>query len=465
MAKIYLGRSLFEDTFFRRDIFIDDNSHLLTIGCPGAGKSTTDIWPNLALYKGPMLVLDPKAEHARKTFYRRQARLPGARTTRYHFSEGRAYLFDPFRQAPELPSVNCNPLAAVDIESDRVRSMLSGISDGCVFQEDPRNQHFVDMAALLVEGGAAHVLSKNPKECHTLPYLCDQFLGIDPELGVADPKRFQDFLIDMLTNNVAGGIAQLAAAKVMAMGENEKGSVLSTLARSLKWASDPAMRRHLTGESCQLSELVDGDPDKPVTIYVVLPLTMIREQARWMRTVINVALGLVQNAPEPPRQPLVCILDEFAQLGPSLRKVQEGIVTLRSANVRIWPIVQSISQLKGGFGSEWETFITSSIVKLYGVRDLGTAQWASQMCGKDVYRRVEGKLGRGRVAQEQPREMYTPEEIMEAFGKDRPMQLVFPTNGLPMRLRRMAYRPLTINGNHFEGLPLDGHFEEETFAA
>jgi type IV secretion system protein VirD4 len=299
-----------------------------------------------------------------------------------------------------------------------------------------------------------------PKECHTLPYVCDQFLGIDPQLGVADPKRFEEFLIDMLTNNVAGGIAQLAASKVMAMGENEKGSVLSTFARSVKWITDPAMRRHLSGTNFPLNELACGDPESPVTVYVVLPLTMMREQARWMRTTINMTLGLIQNAPAPPPVPVVCLLDEFAQLGPGLRKIQEGIVTLRSANVKLWPIVQSISQLKAGFGSQWETFISSSTGQFLGVRDLATAQLANQLCGKDLYQRHDQKLWRARVAQEQPRELITPEEIMEELGKDRPMQFVFPTNGLPMRLQRIAYKPLTINGHRFEGLPLEGHFEE-----
>lgn len=461
MSSIYVGRTLFEDTFFRRDICVEDNAHFLTIGCPGAGKSTTAIWPNLAMYRGSMIVLDPKAEHARKNFYRRQAKTPGAKTTRFHFPRGRAYLLDPFKQAPELPSVRCNPLADIDITSDNARGLLSAVSDGSVFDEDPRNQHFVDWTSMLYEGSTAHVLSREPKEHHNLPFICDRLMGLDPELGVADPKRFDHFLIDMLTNNVAGGIAQLAAAKVMGMGENERGSVLSTLARSTKWITDPAMRKHLTTSQSCLSELADGDPDAPVTIFVVLPLAFIREQARWMRTVLNVTLGLIQKASEPPKTPVVCILDEFAQLGHNLKKIQQGIVTLRSANVRLWPLAQSISQLKGGFGAEWETFTSSSTVQLFGVRDLATAQWASQFCGKDLYQRNDGPgVWRRRVAQEQPRELSTPEEIMEELGKDRPMQFVFPTSGLPMRLSRLAFKPLTVNGHKFEGLPLEGHFEE-----
>jgi type IV secretion system protein VirD4 len=414
------------------------------------------------LYRGNVLVLDPKAEHARKTFYRRGPKHPRARQTRYHFPRGRAYVLDPLHQAPDLPSVTCNLTVPIDVDGPRVRSLLSATSDACVLQEDPRNQHFVDMAALLLEGVIAHYASTVPKDQCSLPHICDRLLGIDPELGAADPARFDALLTDMRFNRVAGGIAQLAAAKLEAMGPNERGSVLSTLARSIKWITDPDMRAHLSGRNCCLPELVPGDPDEPVTIYVVLPLTYIREQARWMRTIVNIALTLIQNAEEPPRYPVLFVLDEFAQLGSAMRTVQQGIVTLRYANVTLWPVAQSISQIRAGLGAEWETFIAASTVQFFGVRDLATAQLASLMCGKDLHRRHEGRKFFGRrVAQEQPRELITPEEIMEEFGKDRPLQIVLPAGGgLPMRLARRAYKPLVVNGSRFKGLPLEGHFEE-----
>lgn len=461
---IYLGQTLFEDTFFRRDICDRTDGHLLTLGCPGSGKSTTAVWPNLAMYQGSMLVLDPKGEHARMTMWRRQAPNPAATSTRYHLPGGVVYVLDAFGELRNITSARCNVLVPLDIDSPRARSGLSAISDGCVIAEDPKHQHFADWAALLLEGAIAHVKSRHPKEHHNLPFVADLLVGLDHEHGIADPQRFDDLITAMRTNNVAGGIAQLAAAKLEEMGPNERGSVLSTLGRSLKWVSDPSMRVQLSGNDCCLTQLAEGDPAKPVTVYVVLPLAFMKEQSRWMRTITNVTLNLIQSAPIPPERTVVCLLDEFAQLGTGLKKIQEGIVTLRSANVKIWAVAQSVSQLKAGLGAEWETFYSSATSQVFGIRDLGTAEWISRMLGKrlqapitsrQIWRRRAPSQDRG-----QSQEICTPEEVMEELGKVRPMQYVFPTEGLPMRLERLAFKPLKIEGYAFRGLPLQGHFED-----
>jgi type IV secretion system protein VirD4 len=470
---LYLGRTLFEDTFLSKDIWIKDDAHMLTIGCTGSGKSTTVVWPNLALYEGRAFVLDPKGEHARKTFWRRNERMAHRAfqdkdiKTRFHLPFT-CHLLDPFGEVKELPSKRFNPIAEIDINSDRVRGALSGISDACVLPEDPKNKHFEEMASLLLEGVIAHVLSQHPKEHHTLPFVCDLMIGMDPAIGAADPERFNELLIEMRLNNVAGGIAQLAAARLDEMGPNERGSVLSTLTRSVKWITDPAMRVHLSGSDFSAKEWASPYVSLHMgTIYLVLPFNFMREQSRWMRTITNVFLWHIQSAPKAgnfgtklPQIPILFILDEFPMLG-RIKKIEEGVVTLRSAGVKLWPLVQNIGQLKSTFGDEMDNFISSSTVQLFGVNDMNTAQWASDIIGKNAYKRHEktGTFSR-RVVQDDPRELATPAEIMEELGKSSPMQYVRPMTGHPMRLSRLAYKELEIEGHRFKGLPLEGHFEE-----
>lgn len=136
---IYLGKTMFEDTFKSFHIGLEDDAHILTIGCTGSGKSTTVLWTNIATYAGSMFIVDPKGEHARMTFWRRSNQSEWQKTdqpkkTKYDIS-GKSYLLDPFHQVPEIPSSRYNPLSDIDIESDRVRGMLSAISDACVFSE------------------------------------------------------------------------------------------------------------------------------------------------------------------------------------------------------------------------------------------------------------------------------------------------------------------------------------------
>lgn len=456
ISSFYLGRTLFEDTFRRHHVAVRESCHHLTIACTGAGKSTTNLWPVIATWDGDIVVLDPKGEHARKFFFRRQPPRAGARTTRYHLMDGRAFVLDPFGAAPELPGVRCDPMAEVDVNDDRARSRLGALSDAWVLSEGPRNQHFTEMSRLWLEAAPAHGLSQAPPERRTLPHICDLLMGIDPTTGIADPERIDQLLEEMLRNNVAGGIAQLAAAKIGDMGENERGSVMSTVARSVKWMTDPAMRRHLAGSDFRLSDI--GGGEGPVTVFVVLPFAYMsmNSQARWMRTIVNMAITLLQGRPGGARRSVLLALDEFPQIADTgMETVAKGIVTLRDANVKVFPLVQSAAQLtKAGFSLE--TFAGSSTTQIYGIRDLETAAWAARMLGKHQ----PGKGGQGGVPGP-ARDLLTPEEIMEEFGKDKPKQLVLTPNGRPMRLERLAYKPLVVNGHRFNGLPLDGHYEED----
>lgn len=64
-TKIFLGAS------GNQLVGIDDNRHLLTIAGSRSGKGVSVIVPNLLLYPGSVLVLDPKGENASLTAERR----------------------------------------------------------------------------------------------------------------------------------------------------------------------------------------------------------------------------------------------------------------------------------------------------------------------------------------------------------------------------------------------------------
>ncbi|MEZ4938750.1 MAG: type IV secretory system conjugative DNA transfer family protein [Crocinitomicaceae bacterium] len=69
----FLGKSLFDDDPYPRPVGIKDDAHMVTIGMTGSGKSTTVLYPNLALYKGNIIVFDPKGELAKNTYRRRSS--------------------------------------------------------------------------------------------------------------------------------------------------------------------------------------------------------------------------------------------------------------------------------------------------------------------------------------------------------------------------------------------------------
>lgn len=456
--KILLGRSLFEDDPLTRVIGIDDDAHMITVGMTGSGKSTTVLLPNLATYAGSAIVLDPKGELANKTYYCRSSE----QTLRWdeiqspvskHLINGKCYVLDPFVETKGLP-LNCyNLLSEIDIDSDRVRELLSAISDGCVTPEKGDNVHFEELAKHFIEGMIAHVLSWYPKENHNLPFVFDVINGIDADLKVADPTKFNELLYEMLKDDAAGGLPQQIASKILEMGDREKGSVLSTVTRSLKWVGDPAMRKHLVKSDLSFSRL------NYTTVYLVLPDGLIKEQMRWLRSLISLSLNLIKNSQGKIDIPTLFILDEFPRLGGKIDIIAEGFGILRGYGIKLWAFLQDIGQLQKDYPDRWTSMLANSTVQVFGVNDMRTAQWVSNMLGEGMSKTKD----KNNTVHQSINPLLTANEVMIKFGKTENCQFVKPAEGFPMRLERCSYKPLNI-GRHgfqeFERNALKGCFED-----
>ena len=467
--RIFLGRTLLDDDPRMKLISIKDDSHMLTIGMTGSGKSTTVLYPNLAMYSGSVIVLDPKGEHAMQTYRRRSSKawlyeVGIIGNTEKHFPQGRAFVLDPFKETKGFPYSSFNPLLEINITSDRCREMIAAIADGCIPGEGDRNRHFTENAKLFLEGVIAHVLSKHPPEHHNLPYLLDLFLGINQE-GRADPEALNELLIRMRLNDAAGRLPQHAAATLDGMGDRERGSVLSTLSRSLKWAGDPAMRKHLVTSDLSFWE-IGTNSIKPDTVYIVLPDGLIESQMRWLRVLVGVVIVAQRNRKSKPDTPTLFILDEFPRLGGNIEAVEHGIVTLRSAKVKLWPFIQNIGQLERDYPKSWRVFAGRANVQIFGVSygDDQTAEWISSVLGSAVYEKTKRKWYwpfKKTTISTRNNQLYTASEVTQELGKTANMQIVLPSSGFPMRLERLAYKPMTVEGDSFRSLDeWKGHFED-----
>jgi type IV secretory pathway TraG/TraD family ATPase VirD4 len=230
------------------------------------------------------------------------------------------------------------------------------------------------------------------------------------------------------------------------MGDRERGSVLSTLARSLKWVSDPAMREQLKDSGLRFSDVASG---KVKTVWIVLPTRCMDEYARWMRCLINISIRIIESQKKKPKRAVVYVLDEFPKMHGSLEAIEDGIVTLRSAKIKLWPFIQNISQLMRDYPSNWQTFVSSSTVQCFGVNDIETARFISSLLGEKIQTRKEGK----RIVSEVPCLLMTPTEVIRELGKTSPMQIVIPNVGPPMRLTRLAHKPVRVEGQQFHASP------------
>src|SRR5690606_33372479 len=99
-----------------------------------------------------------------------------------------------------------------------------------------------------------------------------------------------------------------------------------------------------------------------------------------------------------------------------------------------------------------------STMQYFAVNDLATATRISERLGYTTLKQknpISGKVER-LVAQ-----VITPDEVLRELSLTSPLSYVMGGGVAPMRLRRVAYKPIrTGEGARFEGLPLAGQYDE-----
>src|SRR5580704_14475464 len=144
-----------------------DDRPMVTIAGARAGKTSTVLEPNLYLYPGSMLVLDPKGELARTAALRRVL-------------GHRVYALDPFGQSGEA-SASFNALGELDPESWTVVDDVKAMTHTLIVDDgDARSQHWNDSARALLLGIALLTL--------TLPASERSLISVRELLSLTHPR-------------------------------------------------------------------------------------------------------------------------------------------------------------------------------------------------------------------------------------------------------------------------------------
>jgi len=424
---IYCGSTLWYDDIKLggRHIGLDSDSMMLTVAAMGGGKSLYAAWNTLLMWPGGAFVLDPKGEHAQRCVYEKKGQLIGN------------HIIDPWSEVPHLytKSATFNPLEEIDITSPNARDDIFQIVESCIMQEASENansKHFRENAQKIMTGVIVHILSEFPKSKHNLPTVYDTILTGDPDGVASNPKAF-DELVDRMAVNEAMGRAAMDAAKVLKeAGENERGGFITTLATGLSWVNTPVLRPILMRSSFKMRDI----KEKRARVYVVIPFEHMKPHARFLRTLVS--LGLVScREPVEHDYKTLFLLDEFPQLG-TFKPIKEGLVTLRSRNVKIWMHLQNLGQLKERYNN-WQDFMSSCDKQFFAVNDLTTAEEISKMLGDYVERWLEGREGETRYI-DKTRPLRSPSEVMEELKKGSKLQYVLPADGSPLKLKLVSFK-------------------------
>lgn len=397
----------------------DDDRHFVTIAGARSGKGRSSIIPNLCLYPGSVVVLDPKGENASLTAARRGQ---GDAWTETGLGQG-VYVLDPFGVAdvPEELRASLNPLALLDPASPLVVDDAALLAEGLIVPGEREDAHWTDTARNIVKGVVLHLISTRKDatlfDLRTALTVGDKpgfaaalaerkaaekALEDDPDLeddldarGLL-PKTVRDgfaFLLWSMARNPAfDGVVMGSAESILGTGENERGSTLSTARRNTAFLDTlgPLFKETLGGQVRPFNPDLLKTAPAGVSVYLCLPSERMGTHGRWLRLMIGVFLERMQRNLTPPAAgaPVLFLLEEFFALGP-MSAIEKAAGYAAGFGVKLWAVLQDLQQLMSLYPTSWQTFLANAgAVQVFGASDQATLEYVSKALGEFEAMRV-----------------------------------------------------------------------------
>ena len=412
-------------------IGVADDRHMMTVAGSRAGKGVSVIIPNLIEYPGSILTIDPKGENARRTAGRR-----GKSPSKIKETLGqKVFVLDPFGVSG-YKTDSFNPLSMIDIEDDTAVDDAALVAEALVIQEEGPGRHFSAAARNLLRGIILQVCSDEPPEKRNLLRV--------RELLTLDEHGFELLMQVMQSNGACNGVIRRAGNSIAAKAPNEKSGVISTAIEQTDFLDSPPLGRCLAGSDFRLTDL----KREPITVYLCLPAGRMATHSRWLRIIINLAVEAMEREPAKPKHPVLFIMDEFAVLD-HLSSVEKAAGQIAGFGVKLWPILQDLTQLKSIYKDRWETFMgNAGLLQFFGNNDLTTLEYIAKRLGKSTIMQVsKGEISdqqsaggfTGESTQLHTTELMTSDEVGRFFSRQSNAQLLLWPGADPIAVDRVRY--------------------------
>lgn len=354
-GKMFLGR------VDQKMIGIADNRHIVTLAGSGGGKSVCALIPNLMMWQGSALVLDPKGELAAATAETRRA------------MGQKVVVLDPWNVSGLSSDDAFNPLSGlIGADMDTLIDDSNQIADALIITPEKvgDNGHFYDNARLLVQSLIMMiVLDDGETSLARLPEIIADTAEAEAKNLIAFTSAAMPDLQDIVNNT---GLI------INNMGEKERGSVVSTTNTQLSFLSSPALGKVLDASAFSLGDL----KKEAATVFLCLPASRMGTHSRWLRLIVSLALAELERERAKPPLPVLFVLEEFAALG-HMAALEKAVAYMRSFGVKLWAVLQDITQLKRHYKDSWETFLgNAGVLQAFSVNDTSTLDYLSKRMGQ-----------------------------------------------------------------------------------
>ncbi len=399
---------------------LDDDRHTATLAGNRAGKTSTVLIPNLLRYPGSMLVLDPKGELAIATAAQR-------------ISMGQTvHILDPFGETGAL-SASHNPVDELGQGNPlHIAADAAQLADALIISNN-KDPHWTDSAKNLVRGIILHLLERG-----SIRALRGALHGTSADLDTL----FSEMAVSNAFDGIVANIGRSFLGKLEAGGRELQG-ILSTAQEQTAPLDDIV---GITERSdFRLRDLATGR----LTIYLVLPGLRMGTHYRWLRLVIQQALAAMERNRVPRGHlPVWFILEEFPSLG-HMRSIETAAGLMAGFGVKLWTVLQDLTQLQTHYPKSWETFLgNAGVIQAFGNADATTTEHLSKLLGStQVIERQAVRLSGQAMSHGDPgvREqlrsvrLLDPNEITRHFSRESNRQLVLTPGRPPLYMERLSH--------------------------
>jgi type IV secretion system protein VirD4 len=283
-----------------------------------------------------------------------------------------------------------NPMAGLDRSDPQFADRVEAIADALVIPSgDTRNGRFFDDSARsllrMLTGWCCVVGGQQVQHLGAVRRLLFQPFGSGAD---RKPVGLTKLCMDIASYPAFGGefgpcpewIKEDARSFIGGGVSDSLRDVVRTAQEHMAFMAGDVMR-----ESLRTQRVLDFRRmrDEIMTVYIILPLAEMGGKARWMRLVVATALAQLYENTRGERDPVLFMLDEFANLG-RMEIIARALGQAAGLGVQLWPFVQDLNQLKELYANRYESFVgsTGALSVLGPVGDKFTADYTAKLFGE-----------------------------------------------------------------------------------
>lgn len=402
-------------------VYFSGQQFVLLAAPTRSGKGVGVVVPNLLSYQGSVVVLDIKQENF-------------GLTSGFRARHGQAvYLFNPF--AEDRRTHRWNPLSYVSSDpSFRISDLQAIAAMLYPVSEQVKDPFWANQAQNAFLAFALYAFEQ-------ADYLANEFFGMEPpeaptlgglyRLASGRPgQSLREHLDSLAAWPHLSSSARVAFATLLGQANETFASIMGTFKEPLNPWLNPVVDAATSGNDFDLRDV----RRKKMSIYVAIQPNKLAEA----RLILNLFFSqlinqntreLPQSNPELKHQCLL-LMDEFTSIG-RVDIIASAVSFMAGYNLRLMPIIQSISQLEATYGKETaRTIMTNHALRvIFAPREQQDANEYSDMLGYTGMRKDSISRSRARESSytrsesEERRALMLPQEL-KAMGDDKEILLV-----------------------------------------